>query len=234
MSSLNLQISYVTDTCTKCTCDHCMAFKAGNKDSTHPFTNVYAFLDFMFCTHETFPDEAVKRPMLNYACCYGQCNVCKQRNSAGVRSSTHPFSCTTIFSADCTTLHTTGEDLLKATLKHLAKYAKHYWTYCWLDFVRECDRTYLPRDWLYIQTDFAAQVDLSAQHSPTAGHSSRCNLSCWAIVYQLDGKDVCDHARVVSPATGKQKDQDWFMHSHIFREIINYYKDLLNVTNVII
>jgi hypothetical protein len=239
----------------KCTCDHCMAFKAGNKDATHPFTNLYAFLDFMFCAHGTFPDEAVNRPMLNYVCCFGQCNVCKQRNSAGVRSSTHPFSCTTIFSVDRParwryyetldngkfktkelryTLHTTGEDLLKAILKHLAKYAKHYWTYRWLDFVRECGRTYLPRDWLYIQTDFAAQVDLSAQHTPTAGHSSRCNLSCWAIVYQLDGKDVCDHARIVSPATGKQKDQDWFMHSHIFREIINYYKNLLNVTNVII
>jgi hypothetical protein len=215
-----------------CTCDHCTAFKGGNKDTPHPFTNIYTFLDYMLCAHGTFPDVAVNRPMFHYSCCFGNCNACKQKCCVSTMSSTHPLSCTTIFSADRParwryyetiehgkfktkelryTEHSTGEDLREATLKHLAKYAKHHWTYRWLDFVRECDRTYLPICWLYIQTDFAAQVDLSGQHTPTAGHSSRCNLSCWAVVHMLDGKEVCYHVRVVSHSTGKQKDQDWFM-----------------------
>lgn len=233
----------------QCNCPHCVEFKNPLDQKTqHPFTNIYTFLNFMFCEHGTFPDDEVNRPMFNYLCCFGQCNTCKQKNSDTTMCSTHPLSCTTIFSAQrCAkwryyetinhgkfstkelryTEDTTGEDLRKAILKHLATYAKHHWTYRWLDFVRECDRTFLKRGQLYMQTDFAAQIELGGQHTPCAGHSNRCNLSCWAVVYNCNGEVVCDHVRVVSPATGKQKDQDWFMHSHIFREIMKYYKSLL-------
>ena len=35
----------------------------------------------------------------------------------------------------------------------------------------------------------------------------------------------CDHVRVVSPSTGKGKDQDWFLHCKIFEKLINHYRE---------
>jgi hypothetical protein len=34
----------------------------------------------------------------------------------------------------------------------------------------------------------------------------------------------CDHVRVVTPSTGKQKDQDWFLHCKIFEHLIQHYR----------
>jgi hypothetical protein len=34
----------------------------------------------------------------------------------------------------------------------------------------------------------------------------------------------CDHIRVVSPSTGKGKDQDWFLPCKIFEFLISMYK----------
>jgi hypothetical protein len=35
---------------------------------------------------------------------------------------------------------------------------------------------------------------------------------------------TCDHVRVVSPSTGKGKDQDWFLHCKVFEKLIHHYK----------
>lgn len=34
----------------------------------------------------------------------------------------------------------------------------------------------------------------------------------------------CDHLRVVSPSTGKGKDQDWFLHCKVFEKLIHHYR----------
>jgi hypothetical protein len=37
----------------------------------------------------------------------------------------------------------------------------------------------------------------------------------------------CDHIRVVSPSTGKGKDQDWFFHCKILDKLMAHYKSII-------
>jgi hypothetical protein len=45
----------------------------------------------------------------------------------------------------------------------------------------------------------------------------------------------CDHIRVVTPSTGKQKDQDWFFHCKVFEYLLSHYKrEIAHLKHVIL
>jgi hypothetical protein len=100
---------------------------------------------------------------------------------------------------------------------------------------------------LFIQTDYSAQPVLDSQDKLNCVGHGVCVLSCWVILhsprqeyYWYEGKKVfytfyeCDHIRVVTPSTGKQKDQDWFLHCKILEQLIAHYKVIMPELNKII
>lgn len=118
------------------------------------------------------------------------------------------------------------------------KYRLHYFQYRWLNLTRKVDMLRLgPRE-LYIQTDYAAQPTMDSQDKGNSVGHGVCVLSCWVVLhsprrtYYLDknGDNVyytyytCDHIRVVTPSTGKQKDQDWYLHCNVLGYLIRHYK----------
>ena len=68
-----------------------------------------------------------------------------------------------------------------------------------------------------------------------------CVLSCWVVLHSPEIREYedendkryeylhydCDHIRVASPATGKGKDQDWYLHSKIFDYLMSHYKNII-------
>jgi hypothetical protein len=124
----------------------------------------------------------------------------------------------------------------------LATYKKHYFTYRWLNLCRKVDMFHVDGSSIYIQTDYSAQPALDSQDKLNSQGHGVCVLSCWLVIHSpqrlfyLDknNKKVfytyfeCDHVRVVSPSTGKGKDQDWYLHCKIFDKLLVHYK-----TNVV-
>ena len=117
------------------------------------------------------------------------------------------------------------------------KYRKHYFTYKWLNLTRENDLENLRPNELYIQADYAAQPTLDSQDKLNSVGHGVCVLMAIVVLhsprrefYMCEGVKKyytfyeCDHIRVVSPSTGKQKDQDWFLHCHVFEYIIKFYQ----------
>ena len=123
---------------------------------------------------------------------------------------------------------------LRSSLK---KYKLHYYTYRWLNLCRKMDVSVVDGCTLYIQTDYSAQPVLDSQDKGNSVGHGVCVLSCWVVLYSprpatyvnRDGQEVryvfyeCDHIRVVTPATGKGKDQDWFLHCKVFDKLIHHY-----------
>ena len=119
----------------------------------------------------------------------------------------------------------------------LTKYKKHYFTYRWLNLCRKVDVLNIDGCSIYIQTDFSAQPVLDSQDKLNSQGHGVCVLCCWIVLHSPKqafyeneyGEQVgyvyyeCDHIRVVSPSTGKGKDQDWFLHCKIFDKIISHY-----------
>ena len=132
----------------------------------------------------------------------------------------------------------------------LTMYKKHYFTYRWLNLCRKVDILNLDGRTIYIQTDYSAQPILDSQDKLNSQGHGVCVLSCWAILhspslrYYTDSTGQrqsythmeCDHVRVVSPSTGKGKDQDWFLHCRILEKLINHYKSttIPNLNKVIV
>jgi hypothetical protein len=120
----------------------------------------------------------------------------------------------------------------------LVKYKLHYFHYKWLNLCRNEDIVNLKSDSLFIQTDYSAQPTLDSQDKLNSVGHGVCVLSCWVILHSprqetytsAEGEQVsytfyeCDHVRVVTPSTGKQKDKDWFLHCTIFEQLISQYK----------
>jgi hypothetical protein len=119
----------------------------------------------------------------------------------------------------------------------LKQYKKHYFTYRWLNLCRKIDVLNVDGNTIYIQTDYSAQPVLDSQDKLNSQGHGVCVLSCWIVLHSprrlyylnKEGEQVgytyynCDHIRVVSPATGKGKDQDWFLHCKIFEKLIVHY-----------
>ena len=127
------------------------------------------------------------------------------------------------------------------------KYRKHYFVYKWLNMTRQCDLENLGQNELFIQTDYSAQPTLDSQDKLNCVGHGVCVLSCWVVLhspreefYMLDGERryytfyECDHIRVVSPSTGKQKDQGWFLHCKFFEYLINHYKQKLSHLHTVV
>ena len=118
------------------------------------------------------------------------------------------------------------------------KYKAHYFKYKWLNLCRHEDMMCLKPGEIFIQTDYSAQPVLDSQDKLNSVGHGVCVLSCWVILhsprdeYYIDDKGEnkcyrfyeCDHVRVVSPSTGKCKDQDWFLHCKVFEYLIGEYK----------
>ena len=127
------------------------------------------------------------------------------------------------------------------------KYKEHYFKFKWLNLCRRVDLESMGPNTLLIQTDYSAQPVLDSQDKLNCVGHGVCVLSCWVVIhspreeyFMNDGKKCyytfyeCDHIRVVTPSTGKQKDQDWFLHCEIFEELIKEYKIVLPELNKII
>lgn len=121
----------------------------------------------------------------------------------------------------------------------LRRYKKHFYLYKYLDFCRKFDIATLKRNWLLIYSDYSSQVVFESQDKLNSQGHGVAVLSCWVVLHSPEiicytdenGNEAssvyyqCDHVRVVSPARGKGKDQDWYLHSKVFDFLINRYKD---------
>lgn len=129
------------------------------------------------------------------------------------------------------------------------KYKEHYFKYKWLNLCRNEDIYNLGEGDLFIQTDYSAQPTLDSQDKLNSVGHGVCILSCWVILHSPriehftneQGKRQeykfyeCDHIRVVSPSTGKCKDQDWFLHCNVFEDLIQKYKTAIpKLANIIV
>jgi hypothetical protein len=118
------------------------------------------------------------------------------------------------------------------------KYRKHYFTYKWLNLTRDNDLENLRPNELFIQADFSAQPTLDSQDKLNSVGHGVCVLIGIVVLHSprqesyINKEGVrkyytfyeCDHIRVVSPSTGKQKDQDWFLHCRVLEYIIKHYQ----------
>ena len=129
-------------------------------------------------------------------------------------------------------------DIFRQTfMDSLVEYKKHYFTYRWLNLCRKVDLFDIDGTTIYIQTDYSAQPVLDSQDKLNSQGHGVCVLSCWLVLhspkrlYYLNKKEErvpytyfeCDHIRVVSPSTGKGKDQDWYLHCKIFDKLLTHY-----------
>jgi hypothetical protein len=134
-----------------------------------------------------------------------------------------------------------GADFKAAFVKQLIKYKKHYFTYRWLQFCRKFDILNATGTDLYIQTDYGAQPVLDSQDKLNSVGHGVCVLSCWLVLHSPQDMEYTDstgavhkfkyfesdHIRVITPSSGKCKDQDWFAHCTIFDFLIDHYKTLI-------
>jgi hypothetical protein len=115
----------------------------------------------------------------------------------------------------------------------LTKYKRHYYKYTYLNHVRKAEIDAMEHDDVLIFVDFSAQPTLDPQDKLNCQGHGVCVLECILVLYNArdeyyehDGTRVkykhydCKHVRVVTPSTGKQKDQDWFMHCHTMGELL--------------
>ena len=129
----------------------------------------------------------------------------------------------------------------------LTQYKKHYFTYKWLNLCRKEDIDQLAPYDILIQTDYSAQPTLDSQDKLNCVGHGVCVLACWVVLhsprqeyYIHEGERKyytfyeCDHIRVVTPSTGKQKDQDWFLHCKSFEKLIQVYKERIPLLRRII
>jgi hypothetical protein len=134
-------------------------------------------------------------------------------------------------------------------VKTLVKYKQHYFRYRWLNLCRKLDFTRLGKFDIFIQTDYSAQPVLDSQDKLNSVGHGVCVLSCWVVLHSprrmryvnKNGVRVaytyysCDHIRVVTPSTGKQKDQDWFFHCKVFEYLLSHYKrEIAHLKHVIL
>ena len=124
-------------------------------------------------------------------------------------------------------------------MSSLTEYKLHYFTYRWLNLCRKIDVLNVDGCSVFMQTDFSAQPTLDSQDKLNSQGHGVCVLCCWLVIHSpqrkyylnKDGEQVyytyyeCDHVRVVSPSTGKGKDQDWYIHCRILEKLIQHYLD---------
>jgi hypothetical protein len=233
----------------------------------HPLSGIYPFMSHVLCEGVLFPVTGSTKKLYQKKCCFADkmqnCAECDERLDIDPL-----FKCPTLwdeaveakwrhyedkvqpkgYTTRVLAVVTGNRKMLKEKiLEQFHKYRKHHWAYRWLDTVRMNDRETLQPGDIFIQTDYAAQVELSGQHTPCCGHSGVANLSCWAVLHSAkevfvpDENGVmhstiatkCDHIRVVSPASGRKKDQDWFLHGKTLQEILEYYIKELGAENVL-
>ena len=123
-------------------------------------------------------------------------------------------------------------------MEKLRKYKVHFFIYKWLDLQRKFDVLTLTMLALYIHADYSAQVVLESQDKLNSQGHGVCVLSCWVVLHSpevitYEDEDgaineftyyECDHIRVVSPARGRGKDQDWYLHGKTFDFLLTKYK----------
>lgn len=119
-------------------------------------------------------------------------------------------------------------------LQVMSKYKRHYFTYNFLNHVRKDEIEHMGPNDVLIIVDFAAQPTLDSQDKKNCVGHGVCVLECFLVVHSPrdayyvgeTGERInyryyeCDHVRVVTPSTGKQKDQDWYMHCKSAEQLI--------------
>lgn len=202
------------------------------------------------CMNITFRENLIFRK----ECCYGDCQACKdfQRSDRCILNCPSLFNDEENYRwMEFQQVRLDNGKFLKELqpvigslaevrtkfAQSLTKYREHYYKYRWLNLTRLHDVENLDPTTIYMQTDYSAMVTLDSQNKMNCVGHGVCVLQCWAVLhsprqeyYTLNGERhyytfyECDHIRVVSPATGKQKDQDWFLHCKVFEELLRRYK----------
>ena len=116
----------------------------------------------------------------------------------------------------------TLEEFQEVFMITFLKFKKHYFVYRWLNLCREEDIAHLGPNVIFILTDYSSQPILGHQDKLNSMGHGVCILACWVVVhsptvkhYMHEGERKeyvhyeCDHIRIITPSTGKQKDQDW-------------------------
>ena len=124
-------------------------------------------------------------------------------------------------------------DFRRKFMQVMSKYKRHYYTYTFLNCVRKDEILNMAYDDVLIFVDFSAQPTLDSQNKLNCVGHGVCVLECFVVLhsprdeyYEVNGERVkyryyeCTHVRVVTPSTGKQKDQDWFMHCMSMEQLI--------------
>ena len=92
-----------------------------------------------------------------------------------------------------------------------------------------------------MHTDYAAQAIFESQDKLNSQGHGVSVLNCWVALHSPEMREYvdennnicsychyeCDHIRVVSPAKGRGKDQDWYLHSKVFDYIMDHYKRIV-------
>ena len=111
--------------------------------------------------------------------------------------------------------------------------------------MKKNDRIGVDLSTLFTQSDFSAQPNFIPQDGGNCAKHGVCVLDCFVLLHSprevtgmVAGVEVtkvvykCDHVRVVSPSTGKNKCQDWFLHCMVLDFLIRHYKKIIPTTNI--
>ena len=143
----------------------------------------------------------------------------------------------------------TVAEFKESFIRKMRKFMAHYHRYKWLYLSRNYDIATLKNDWMYIVADFSANPEFEPQDKLNCQGHGVCVLCCLVVLHSpelikyLDNDEEvqtykyyhCDHIRVVSPASGHGKDQDWYLHTRIMDYVMKHYRNKVpELSNIIL
>ena len=236
-----------------CDCEYhqqCTLAMQSNEMYCKPLNGVYSLMSHMCCDRVRFMDTS--KFLYPQRCCFGECSVCKNFRESPANVLQCPNLWRSDVEAswlayekvihenkreskELRKVSGTASDLKAAIVKHLPVYMKHHWRYRWLNCVAEYDRNNLQPDEVYIQVDFSSQIRLESLHKLNSEYCGVANQECWVVLHSPHivkptndeeyMSNECDYIRSITPATGLQKDQDWFTHDMTLQYILQHYID---------
>jgi hypothetical protein len=196
----------------KCGCPACekqwkLKQKQGNS-YTHPFANIYAYVDHMMCKKKAYPvpgaapGDETSQHLFKRECAFGECEQCK----AFRESPECVMNCPSLWAdrmgkeiewlayedteydnghkqVELKTQRGSPSKLREHMLEQFVIYAEHFWTYKWLGYVRTLDRLSLQIGYIYAQSDYTAQVAMISNNSLNCAQHAMCSMSCWAVLH---------------------------------------------------
>jgi hypothetical protein len=130
----------------------------------------------------------------------------------------------------------TGTELLDKIAAATPRYLAHCWNCYWANTTRQNDMHKFTDTELFIQTDFAAQIENSSQDNLTCTSRQHTNLDVFVVAHSPRLVEVPGAAgnyekrvttndawKVYAGASGKGKDADFHFHHIALKDLVNYY-----------